>query len=138
MDGFTVLPNGNFLINEGDDDNTYDQYNPTTGAVIPGTTFTSPGASFGTGVDTDGTSLFFHTNTAGFVTDFLVQTDLTGTLTGGPVTVGPDTCEDISLDDSVCLGVAGATPGKPDCHGKCVSFLAKTDGGLDTAASDFG
>lgn len=37
-DGFTVLPNGNFLINDGDAINSYNQYNPLTGAEIPGTT----------------------------------------------------------------------------------------------------
>jgi hypothetical protein len=64
-DGFTVLPNGNFLINNDDADCTYNQYNPTTGALIAGTQLVVPGGpDFCTGVDTDGTSLFFATSTA--------------------------------------------------------------------------
>jgi hypothetical protein len=137
-DGFTVLPNGNFLINEGDDTNAYDQYNPTTGAVIPGTTIVAPVDPFATGVDTDGTSLFFHTNAdINFTSNSLAQT----TLTGAPIAtqgIPADFCEDISIPQSVCLGAPGAIPGKPNCHGKCVSFLATTFGGMDKASSDFG
>ena len=35
-DGFTVLANGNWLINDGDATNSYNQYDPTTGMEIPG------------------------------------------------------------------------------------------------------
>jgi hypothetical protein len=138
-DGFTVLPNGNFLINEGDDVNAYDQYNPTTGALISGPPIVAPVNPSATGVDTDGTSLFFHTNSGGFnfTNNELAQT----TLAGAPIaTVGiaADLCEDISVAQSVCFGAPGATPGKPNCHGKCVSFLATTDGGMANAATDFG
>jgi hypothetical protein len=74
-DGFTILPNGNYLINQGDAINSYDQYNPTTGARIPGTNISAPGCGSATGVDTDGTHLFFDC-------DFnsVVETDLSGTL----------------------------------------------------------
>ena len=137
-DAFTVLPNGNFLINEGDDTNSYDQYNPTTGAVIPGTNIVAPGNPFATGVDTDGTSLFFSTNSDPlFTSSSLAQT----TLTGVPIAtqaVAANLCEDISIPQSVCLGAPGAIPGNPNCHGKCVSFLATTFGGMDKASSDFG
>jgi hypothetical protein len=94
-DGFTILPNGNFLINNGDESCTYNQYSGTTGAEISGTTITVPGASFCTGVDTDGTSLFFQTDFNGFT-----QTDLSGNLiahvaVSGQVLFGG--IEDISL-----------------------------------------
>ena len=75
-DGFTVLPNGNFLINDGDASCRYNQYNPSTGALIDGSTITVD-ASQCTGVDTDGTSLFFMTN---FNT--LTKTTLDGEVTG--------------------------------------------------------
>src|SRR5260370_2073717 len=107
-DGFTVLPNGNFLINEGDDLPIYDQYNPSTGAVIPGTTIAVPGAEGSTGVETDGTSLFFQTNFDGFT-----QTTLAGTFVANQG-VPPDSCEDISLPLSGCFGAPGAIPGKPN------------------------
>ncbi len=131
-DGFTVLPNGNFLINSGDGNCTYNQFNPSTGALIPATTIVVPGASFCTGVETDGTSLFFETDLSGFT-----KTTLSGTFIASQ-TVAANKCEDISLDLSACTGARGAIPGKPNCHGKCVSFLARTHGGIENAADDFG
>jgi hypothetical protein len=74
-DGFTILPNGNYLINRGDATNSYDQYNPTTGARIAGTNISAPGCGSATGVDTDGTHLFFDCNF-----NSVVETDLSGTL----------------------------------------------------------
>lgn len=50
-DGFTILPNSNYLINQGDADNLYDQYNPTTGARIAGTNFSVAGYRTVTGRD---------------------------------------------------------------------------------------
>jgi hypothetical protein len=82
-DGFTVLPNGNFLINNGDTSCTYNQYDPSTGANIEGTTIViapttpiPPGfdGPTCTGVDTDGTSLFFLTNF-----NSITKTDMAGT-----------------------------------------------------------
>ena len=63
-DGFTILPNGNYLINEGDATNLYDQYDPTTGNEISGTNIVdAPGTcSESTGVDTNGANLFFSCN----------------------------------------------------------------------------
>jgi hypothetical protein len=66
-DGFTILPNGNWLINDDDAVNSYNQYNPLTGQEIAGTTVqahTTGGALCGssTGVDNDGTNLFFDCN----------------------------------------------------------------------------
>jgi hypothetical protein len=92
-DGFTVLPNGNFLINDGDGSCTYNQYNGTTGARVAGTEITVPGANACTGVDTDGTSLFFETNFSGFT-----QTDLSGNLIAHTSVSGESVgIEDISL-----------------------------------------
>src|SRR5439155_12869288 len=72
-DGFTVLPDGNFLINLSDASCTYNQYDPTTGTAT-GVTLTVPSATSCTGVATDGTSLFFQTDFNSFT-----QTDLAGT-----------------------------------------------------------
>lgn len=78
-DGFTILPNGNYLVNEGDGNAFYDQYNPITGARITGTQISAPcGGGFGsTGVDSDGTHLFFDCtiNKGG-----VAETNLSGTL----------------------------------------------------------
>jgi PEP-CTERM motif len=72
-DGFTVLSNGNWLINTGDAVNTYNQYDPTTGMEIAGTTISAPNCGSSTGVDNNGTSLFFDCNL-----NSIVQTDLNG------------------------------------------------------------
>jgi len=68
-DGFTILPNGNWLINDGDFVNSYNQYDPITGNEIAGTTIqahTTGGAVCGssTGVDfySPSNSLFFNCN----------------------------------------------------------------------------
>ncbi len=58
-DRFTILSNGNYLINRSDGVNSYDQYNPLTGARIAGTNISAQGCGTSTGVDTDGTHLFF-------------------------------------------------------------------------------
>lgn len=72
-DGFTVLPNGNFLINNGDAVNAYNQYDPNTGAIIPGTTISVSGSEHTTGVTTFNNDLFFVSNF-----DSIVETDLSG------------------------------------------------------------
>jgi len=136
-DGFTVMPNGNFIINEGDASCTYDQYNPSTGAMIPGTTIVVPGCIVGigtgtTGVETNGKSLFFAN-----AFDAFVETTLAGTFIAAQA-VSPNACEDISLDQPGCIGAPGAVPGNPNCHGKCISFLAQTDGGIKKAAGNLG
>lgn len=100
-DGFVALPNGNFLVNNSTASCTYNQYDGSTGALVSGTTITVPGASSCTGVDTDGTSLFFATNHAGFT-----QTDLSGKLVAHQTTTR-NSVEDISLihqvDDDLAL-----------------------------------
>lgn len=78
-DGFTILPNGNYLVNEGDGNSHYDQYDPTTGARIASTTITSPCPGSGlvsTGVDTDGTHLFFDCFSAAQI----AESDMSGNL----------------------------------------------------------
>jgi len=84
-DGFAVLPNGNFLINDGDQEPVYREYNGTSGTLVSGgllVDLRAFGFPHGTGVDTspDGQSLFF----LGFLSDFasctLLETDLAGNL----------------------------------------------------------
>jgi hypothetical protein len=97
-DGFAILPNGNWLINTGDAINSYNQFNPVTGMEIPGTTIMSHttggvACASSTGVDTDGTNLYFDCNFNSIVEDTLagVFIGVTSTLPNG--TDG----EDISL-----------------------------------------
>jgi len=129
-DGFTVLPNGNFLINNSDLACTYNQYDPSTGALIPATTIVVPGGVGCTGVETDGLSLFFQTNFNSFT-----KTTLAGAFISSTI-VGADLVEDISLVTPGCGGAA--TPGQPNCVGKCVSSLAQTYGGIDNASGGLG
>jgi hypothetical protein len=139
-DGFSVLPNGNFLINEGDGSTMYDQYDPTTGAVIPSTQITVPGAFQSTGVENNGSSLFFQEQSdATTLNDGFTETTLAGAFIANQlVSPPPNNCEDISLPVSACFGVTGVTPGKANCHGKCVEFLANADGGIKKASRDLG
>lgn len=92
-DGFVVLPNGNFLVNNSTASCTYNQYDGSTGELLSGTTITVPGATSCTGVDTDGTSLFFATKHPG---PGFTQTDLSGNLVAQRSTTKPSV-EDISL-----------------------------------------
>jgi len=92
-DGFTVLPNGNFLINSSDGNCEYNQYDGSTGTVVPSTTIIVPGGTFCTGVDNNGTSLFFQTNFNSFT-----QTDMAGSLiVTKPVSGENEGIEDISV-----------------------------------------
>jgi hypothetical protein len=89
-DGFTVLPDGNFLINSSDASCTYAEYNSATGAPT-GSPITVPGAGSCTGVATDGTSLYFQTDF-----DSFTQTDLNGNLIAR-TSVASNVVEDVSL-----------------------------------------
>jgi len=90
-DGFTVLPDGNFLINDGDGSCTYREYKPSTG-LATGTPLSVPGdPSICTGVETDGASLYFQTNF-----DSFTKTGLNGTLIS-TTPVASNSIEDISL-----------------------------------------
>ena len=99
-DGFAVLPNGNFLINNIDGSCTYNQYDGTTGAQVSGTTITAPGGRFCTGVDTDGTSLFFQTDFSGFT-----QTDMSGKQIAHTSVTG----ESVGLEDISIVHPAAGT-----------------------------
>jgi hypothetical protein len=92
-DGFTVLPDGNFLINGGDESCSYTEYDSTTGTPT-GFSISVPGAATCTGVATDGSSLYFETDFDGFT-----KTDLAGNLIS-QTTVASNTAEDISLVNS--------------------------------------
>jgi hypothetical protein len=89
-DGFTVLPDGNFLINDADESCTYRAYSSTTGQPT-GQSITVPGGSTCTGVDTDGSSLYFETNFSSFT-----RTDMNGNLIA-TTNVGSNSVEDVSL-----------------------------------------
>ena len=88
-DGFTVLPNGNFLINDFVGSCTYRVYDPT-GHPTADPSITVPGGVC-SGVDTDGSSLYFQTDYFSFT-----KTDLSG---ANPVRtyVDPNLVEDVSL-----------------------------------------
>jgi hypothetical protein len=95
-DGFTVLPNGNFLINTGDTDLQYDEINRITG-MPTGFSFNVPTATNSTGVDTDGTHLFFAAN-INMVTARIIETDLSGNfIAEAPQLGGTHLFEDISV-----------------------------------------
>jgi len=86
-DGLTVLANGNFLINDGDATNSYNQYDPTTGNEIAGTTVVAVGpgnqaCSSSTGVDNNGTVLVFDCNLNSLVVDDLSGNFVSQTFTG--------------------------------------------------------
>jgi hypothetical protein len=89
-DGFTVLPDGNFLINDADTSCTYRAYSSTTGQPT-GQSITVPGGSTCTGVATDGSSLYFETNFSSFT-----RTDMNGNLIA-TTSVGSNQVEDVSL-----------------------------------------
>jgi hypothetical protein len=98
-DGFVVLPNGNFLINDGDANTTYREYSSATG-LATGFVLTVPGnPSQTTGVDTDGTHLFFATYTSDNTFSGFTETDLAGSFIAFSTYHGPTnmTMEDISL-----------------------------------------
>jgi hypothetical protein len=82
-DGFTVLPNGHFFINQEDQSPIYNEYDSTTGTKVTGGLLVDLrvyGFFRGTGVATapDGNSLYFITDIDS--TQTLVQTDLAGQL----------------------------------------------------------
>jgi hypothetical protein len=109
-DGFTILPNGNYLINEGDADNSYDQYNPITGVRIAGTNIADAPSVCGTstGVDTDGTHLFFSCNF-----NSVEETDFTGAGIenfSDPGFAADGGWEDISLNQAAPITPPGTVP----------------------------
>ena len=103
-DGFVVLTNGNFLINDGDASPVYREYDGTTGNLVSGglvidlTTF---GFSIGTGacLAPDGQSLYFCADFGTFV-----QTDLTGTLLASAA-VGGSNFEELAVVETPSCSV---------------------------------
>jgi hypothetical protein len=100
-DGFAVLPNGNWLINDADETNSYNQYDPLTGDEIAGTTISAPGCGSATGVDYSSITnhLYFSCNFAG-----VTETDLAGNLVQFVANPG-GAWEDLSI-----VGAAPITP----------------------------
>ncbi|MDE3066085.1 MAG: hypothetical protein KGJ60_00895 [Verrucomicrobiota bacterium] len=112
-DGFTVLPNGDFLINEGEASPVYDEYDGTTGAriyIAPDGPLVDLGSLFGlnwaTGVALapDGQSLYFHAGIrqhsweTGQNPSF-IQTDLTGHLIRAEPFVNPNSLNGGAIED---------------------------------------
>ena len=113
-DGFTVLPNGNWLINSGDADNSYSQFNPVTGAQIAGTTIQAHNAAgvcgSSTGVDNDGTMLVFDCNL-----NSLVGNTFAGAfIPGSSVSLLGGGYEDISLVQAGPINPPINPPGVPE------------------------
>ncbi len=108
-DGFTILPNGNYLINEGDAINSYDQYDPVTGVRISGTNIQDAPNFCGssTGVDTDGTHLFFSCNF-----NSVEETDFAGVAIQNFSDPGSG-WEDISLNQAAPITPPGGSVPEP-------------------------
>ena len=107
-DGFAVLPNGNWLINDDDAVNSYNEYDPITGHEIAGTTIqahTTGGAVCGssTGVDYYAVSstLFFDCNLNNIVENTLAG----GFIANNPFNLGG--FEDISIDAGTIINPPG-------------------------------
>ena len=96
-DGFTVLPNGDFLINDNDAVATYRSYSPTTGNPT-GLVITLPAlAGTATGVDYNpGDNLLYYAGRFTGANPGLARTTLTGTFLGS-VPISTDGIEDISV-----------------------------------------
>ncbi len=100
MDGFTVLPDGSFLGNLGDADNSYQHWDAAGNKV--GSPFAVPTCGSATGVDIapDGLSLYFMCNFNKFV-----HTDLTGLNVLGFINAPGGAWEDIAIQQQfVCVG----------------------------------
>ena len=143
VNGFTVLPNGNFLIGESCD---YHQHDPTTGAQIAGASFnlafSNPGfLTACTGVDTDGTFLYFATHAQGDpglgFAPGLIKTDLAGGFLSRVPRI--DFPPEVPIQDIAIPKVPFAgTPGAPNCQGVSISALARQYGGVNNAARSLG
>jgi PEP-CTERM motif-containing protein len=97
-DGFTILPNGNWLINDDDGNNHYNEYDPLTGNEIANTTIQAHdnngvcGASTGVDFYAPSGTLFFDCNLSNMVEN---------TLAGAFIANNPLTTtefEDVSID----------------------------------------
>lgn len=97
-DGFAVLPNGNWLINDGDADNHYNEYDPLTGNEIANTTIQAHnnlgvcGSSTGVDFYAPSGTLFFDCNLSN-----MVENTLAGAfIANNPLTTSE--FEDVSID----------------------------------------
>jgi hypothetical protein len=95
-DGFVVLTNGNFLINDGDESTVYREYDGTTGNLVSGglvIDLSAFGFGYGTGacLAPDGHSLYFCADFGVFV-----QTDLAGSLIASQ-SVGGSAFEELAV-----------------------------------------
>jgi hypothetical protein len=146
-DGFTILENNGvvtFLINSGDGSCQYNEYDSTTGAATGNGFHVSGFGATCTGVDTpdsdtDGTHVLYF-NVGAFAD---AHTILQATLTPTWNLIGPNPTQIpggkwTSVEDISLVQGFGGTPGAANCHGKSVSELAKTFGGMPDAASALG
>jgi hypothetical protein len=110
VDGFAVLPNGNFLLNNKGTSCIYAEYDKTDGHFIGNIINVPGGPALCTGVDTDGTSLYFVTEPS--LSLGITRTDLFGNPTGFNSFNGPgaeDLIEDISLVHPITV-ITGIDP----------------------------
>jgi hypothetical protein len=77
-DGFTVLPNGNFLINNDDASPVYEEFSALTGLPTGFSIHVPHVVQYSTGVDTDGTHLFFQADPQDPGPSHIIETDMTG------------------------------------------------------------
>jgi hypothetical protein len=106
-DGFAILPNGNWLINDGDAINSYREYDPITGNEIVGTTLQARnnagvcGSSTGVDFDAASNTLFFDCNLNNMVEN---------TLAGGFIAnnlFDRGSFEDVSIDAGSVINPPG-------------------------------
>jgi hypothetical protein len=151
-DGFTILVNNGvltFLINDGDGFCTYREYDSNTG-LPTGNNFTVPpvaGTPNCTGVDTQDSDtgsrvLFFSRISFTVGGSALSRATLTTTPSwslSAVDTVDPGPAwSAIGVEDISLVHGFDGTPGSANCHGRSVSGLTKTYGGMPNAASALG
>jgi hypothetical protein len=100
-DGFVVLPSGNFLINEGDGEPVYHEFDAATGNLVTGGLQVDVGTfgfAFSTGVALapDSQSLYFVSAVSLGAPQTLIQTDLSGNLLSLQP-IGSDVIEEIAV-----------------------------------------
>jgi PEP-CTERM motif len=109
-DGFTVLPNGNWLINDADAINSYNEYDPLTGNEIAGTTIQAHnnlgvcGSSTGVDFYAPSGTLFFDCNL-----NNMVENTLAGAFIANNF-FSTGSFEDLSTDAGTIVNPPNATP----------------------------
>jgi hypothetical protein len=107
-DGFAVLPNGNFLVNNKGTQCIYAEYDKDDGHFIGNIINVPGGPARCTGVDTDGTSLYFLTDPT--ISAGITRTDFAGNMNGFNFFDGPGSevaVEDISIVHPVTFVTQG-------------------------------